>query len=102
MKFDRKCRQRLLSPSSGINVFVVLPVVLQILTAQGAAAPSIGSSAILTIQKPRNQVQASGFGDRNGVLKLRHARKSSFQSNRNDKSDWFSVLHSVCLCPSIV
>ena len=70
MKFDRKCRQRLLSPSSGINVFVVLPVVLQILTAQGAAAPSIGSSAILTIQKPRNQVQASGFGDRNGVLKI--------------------------------
>ena len=67
MKFDRKCRRRLLSPSSGINVFVVLPVVLQILTAQGSAAPS---SAIPTIQKPRNQVQASGFGDRNGVLKI--------------------------------
>ena len=64
MKFDRKCRRRLLSPSSGINVFVVLPVVLQILTAQGSAAPS---SAIPTIQKPRNQVQASGFGDPNGV-----------------------------------
>jgi TonB family protein len=35
----------LLSPSSGINVFMVLAVVLQILTAQSAAAPSIGSSA---------------------------------------------------------
>ena len=45
----------------------MLPVVLQILTAQGAAAPSISSSAIPTIQKSRNQVQASGFGDPNGV-----------------------------------
>ena len=44
MKFDRKCRQRLLSPSSGINVFIVLFVVLQILIAQGTAARSIGSS----------------------------------------------------------
>ena len=51
MKFDRKCRQRLLSLSSGINVFIVLPVVLQILTAQGTAAPSIGSSPNTTEEK---------------------------------------------------
>ena len=41
----------LLSPSPGINVFIVLPVVLQILTAQGAAAPSIGSSPNTTEEK---------------------------------------------------
>ena len=70
MKFDSNCRQRVLSPSPGINVFIVLPVVLQILTAQGAAAPSIISSAIPTIQRPRNQVQASGFGDPNGVSNI--------------------------------
>ena len=51
MKLDRKCRQRLLSLSSGINVFIVLPVVLQILTAQGTAAPSIGSSPNTTEEK---------------------------------------------------
>jgi TonB family protein len=48
--------------------FIVLSVVRQILTAQGAAAPSIGGSTTPTTQKPRNQVQASGFGGLNGVL----------------------------------
>ncbi len=48
--------------------FIVLSVVRQILTAQGAAAPSIGGSAMLSIQIPRNQLQASGFCGPNGVL----------------------------------
>ena len=49
--FDGNYRQRLLSPSSGINVLIVLSVVLQILTTQRTAAPSIGTSANTTEEK---------------------------------------------------
>jgi TonB family protein len=63
--------KRILTARAGfLLVFNVLSVVLQLLTAQGAAAPSIDGSAIPTIQKPRNQVQGSGFGDPNGVLNI--------------------------------
>jgi len=51
MKLDGNYRQRLLSPSSGINVFIVLAVVLQILTGQGTAAHSIGRSSNTTEEK---------------------------------------------------
>ncbi len=40
----------------------MLSVVLQLLTAQGAAAPSIGGSAIPTIQRPHNQVLNIALG----------------------------------------
>ena len=52
----------LTAPAGFLLVFNVLSVVLQLLTAQGAAAPSIGGSAIPTIQRPHNQVLNIALG----------------------------------------
>src|SRR5260370_22329338 len=56
--FDGNYRQRLLSPSTGINVLIVLSVVLQVLTTQRTAAPSIGTSANTT-EEQRTVVKPS-------------------------------------------